>query len=280
MDFIVDALNELDEKGFYRQAQILEQYAFRYAGNKENKALIASLVAAIILGKFFYHNNKTAPPVTPKPLKNEAVPKKVIKSTPALHADIKSFFKFIKGGVEGDYSNDKADSGGVTIQGTSQQSWDDIREKYDFLPENVEDSTEEQRDKYTKLFYWDHLKADKLPFAVGMQLVDFRFNGGQVVSHVIHNLQKELGIETTNEINPETIKAIWEFTGNDLHKQLQLARYIARARNAYYHSDLISEEKKQEFGKGWHNRLIALDRFIVHRLFPNASYVQIKKKKH
>ena len=230
-----------------------------------------AIVASMLLGKLGQRTEQ--PKIRPQ------IPTQTVKEIQPPKGDFNSFLNFIKGGVEGEYSDDTLDSGGETIQGTSQASWDNIRDKYDFLPEDVSDTTPEQRDKYTKLFYWDHLRASELPFAIAMQLVDFRFNGGQVVSHVIKHLQKKLGVTQTNEINPETVKAIWKIVGNDPHKQLQLARYIGNLRKYYYNSDLIDDNKKEKFGKGWYNRLVALDKFIVQNLFPGSLYAPLKSER-
>jgi len=276
MNSVIEALNNLDQNGFFKESQELEKYLIKCAANKNySKIGLVSLVAALLLNKLTHHDVAKQVAYLP-PVKKVQRPlvRKPAKLDPSLKSNFKSFLQFVEGktGSEGYYSNDKDDSGGITIEGSSQKAWNDIREEYPELPEDVRDTTRAQRDKMTKLFYWEPLKASKLPFAVAMQLVDFRFNGGQVASKVVRAIQDHIGAPGSGSMDDLTVKAIWNYCGGDRHKQLELARFISKIRHQYYITRPL--KKKKKFGKGWQNRLIALDKYIVHHLFPDAKYTK------
>jgi lysozyme family protein len=98
---------------------------------------------------------------------------------------------------EGCFSDDPADSGGLTRWGISQKNHPDV---------DIRNLTQEQATKIYQSEYWDACKCGEMPPALAFVLFDMAVNQGAGVA--VRDLQKLLNVKVDGIIGAETMAMI------------------------------------------------------------------------
>jgi lysozyme family protein len=144
--------------------------------------------------------------------------------------------------LEGGYTNDAHDPGGVTNLGIIKSEW----ERYVGHPVSDADMRALTPEKVTPLYkhkYWDAVKADDLPTGLDYLVFDFAVNAG--VGQSSKTLQRCLGVVADGMIGPVTVDVVKR---SDPHK---LIEDFSQAKENFYRS----LKTFPYFGRGWLNRV-------------------------
>ena len=151
--------------------------------------------------------------------------------------------------VEGGYVNDPDDNGGATNRGITRRVYDQYySEVYSITSTDMGHANltrVEAADIY-KHYYWDAVKADKLPSGVDVLVADMAVNSGVITAAKM--LQKVVHAEQDGFIGPKTISKVNAVGTNILIHKIFLAR-----RESYF--NIAGIRNNQKFYKGWINRL-------------------------
>lgn len=140
--------------------------------------------------------------------------------------------------VEGKFSDDPEDPGGVTAYGYS------LRAHPEMTAEEIRALTPVTVAPLYQHDYWIPLHGDSLPDAVAFALFDFAVNSG--VGAAIHALQRALGVPVDGLIGPQTLKAAVTMPPKSLVRDLFEQRLALMEAQPNYAHD----------GKGWRRRVI------------------------
>lgn len=140
--------------------------------------------------------------------------------------------------VEGSYSDDPDDPGGLTNLGYS------LRAHPEMTAEEIQALTPATVAPLYQRDYWEPLKADSLPDAVAFALLDFAVNSG--VGAAVHALQHVLGLTADGVMGPKTVHAVQVAPPKSLVRDLFEARLALMEAQPNYGHD----------GKGWRRRVI------------------------
>lgn len=135
---------------------------------------------------------------------------------------------------EGGYVNNPADPGGETKWGISQRSYPNVV---------IRLLTREDAIAIYKRDFWDRLNGDRLPPAIGYQLLDSAVNSG--ISQSIRFLQRAIGVADDGAFGPVSLAALQRTELHDI-----AMRFLAER------IDFMSRLKAfDSFGRGWTRRI-------------------------
>ena len=132
---------------------------------------------------------------------------------------------------EGGWSNHKADTGGATMYGVTQATYNQYRKAKGLSQQSVRKITkEESRDVYATL-YWKAAGCDKLPWPVSYIVFDAAVNSGP--KRGVEWMQAALGLQADGAVGPKTIavaqKVVREGDGKALLEMVdRRATFLAR----------------------------------------------------
>lgn len=251
--FLNEFSNILDQKGLYKDAEIIDSFVReavqkRVRPNYKNILIALSPLVATMLMSHLHH---AQPPA------HVAAPPKTVKPPPPLpRGNVSEFVDFLDQ-EEGGISNRKRkfDPGGLTNRGITQRTYNEYRRHNKLPKKSVKKITDEEREAIIKKRYWNPLKADYLPSATAKVIADWKFNGG--FSPKV--LQKLIGVPVTGEMDKATVMGVWHYTQNDPKKDQDLAHKLISARQKYLESLKTHKRHKTipliNYNRGWYNRL-------------------------
>lgn len=262
--FLVKFANYLDSKGFYDDAQTVDnfvKFSAQYKPKWGNLALaLTPIITTMVLTHLkqspqLHHLNKT---------QNSVIQPNIdvkVKEQPTRTniGEFKEFLNSVEGGISN--RNKKFDPGGLTAFGITQKVYNDYRANKNLHHKSVKHITQSERDDIIRQLYWNPVKGDELPGAVALVLADWRFNGGDPIRAV----QRIVGIEPTGTLGNKTISAIWKYVGRDRSKENELAQRLISERQKYLESLKTHRHHHQvpliNYNRGWYNRLNQLKDF-------------------
>ena len=147
---------------------------------------------------------------------------------------------------EGGYVDNPADPGGATNLGCTKAVWEEFV-GHEVSKDDIKALTPDDVMPLYKQRYWDAVKGDDLPDGVDYAVFDLAINSG--TGRAAKILQKVLGVDIDGQIGPGTLAALASANPNDVIKG------ISEARLAFLQSLGIWSE----FGKGWGNRVAAVE---------------------
>jgi lysozyme family protein len=255
---LVEFCNKIDEQGYYKDAQIINEYLIKCAKRKRvpNYKNIALALTPIVASMLLLHLNRNEPTASQPPQKSTQVKSNPIKPTPLPRGDFDGFVSFLSK-VEGGVSNRKKqfDSGGLTNLGITQKTYDNYRAGKNIPRQSVKNITIEEKNDIVKSQYWDPIKGDYLPRAIALVLADWKFNGGNPVRAV----QRLLKIPATGKMDKNTVVKIWQYTQNKPENEKELAQKLISARQKYLESLRTTVKRKRvpliNYNRGWYKRL-------------------------
>lgn len=113
---------------------------------------------------------------------------------------------------EGGWSNHKADTGGATMYGVTQATYNSYRKMAGKPTQSVRNIThEEARDLYDKM-YWKEARCDRLPWPISYMVFDAAVNSGP--SRGIKWMQEGLKTKADGQVGPNTIRLANEAVDN------------------------------------------------------------------
>ncbi|MDD4589542.1 MAG: glycosyl hydrolase 108 family protein [Parabacteroides sp.] len=149
--------------------------------------------------------------------------------------------------LEGGYSNDPADRGGLTNHGITQATWQrigyDKDGDCDVDPDDLLRLTHQDVSKILRHFYWNRWRADEIESQpVAWILVDWLWCSGK---WGIIIPQRILGVEPDGYVGKITLHAVNQTCFSSFHKQLINARLR-------FILDIIARDPTQQrFRNGW-----------------------------
>ena len=159
---------------------------------------------------------------------------------------------------EGGYVNDPSDSGGATMAGVTQNTYDLYRKSKNYETRPVRYCTRlEQSDIYEGI--WKDCKASELPKGLSMMHFDFAVNAGN--NQAAKVLQRSVNVADDGIIGPVTMKAV---QGSNIEETI--LRYAAERRK-FYNALVAKRPKDAKFLNGWLARTDRCERrsLIAHR---------------
>lgn len=157
---------------------------------------------------------------------------------------------------EGGYSNRRNDSGGPTMRGVTQRTYDAYRQHTLGLgTKPVIDITDEEVYAIFLKYYWVASRAEELPPIVGIALFDFYVQNQR---EAVRNLQLTANMnDVDGVIGPNTIRAVIGKCSDD-ETTLLFTRDYLRARKSFYQRLVVKHPQKKEFLNGWLGRVADL----------------------
>jgi uncharacterized protein (TIGR02594 family) len=154
----------------------------------------------------------------------------------------------LKDDIEGGYVNHPEDNGGPTNMGITLSTFRAWRNDQSLTKETLRDTlTKDEAQAIYKDMYWDKVRGDELPPGIDLVVFDGAVNSGPGKS--IKLLQHALGVSVDGILGPITL---WEVKQADAK---QLVEKIIDIRLAW----LKTLSDWRHFGRGWTNRLLALE---------------------
>ena len=138
-------------------------------------------------------------------------------------------------GHEGGFVDDPRDPGGATKFGISQRQ---------YPLEDIPNLTLDRAKAIYQRDYWQAIRGDELPPAVGLCMFDFGVNSG--VTQAIRTLQKVLDVPVDGDIGPVTLTALKAHGARQLVVDIQAERLLFLTRLTTFDT----------FGRGWTRRAI------------------------
>jgi hypothetical protein len=148
---------------------------------------------------------------------------------------------------EKEYSNHPNDPGGETFWGFAKKYHKDVDENT---------SMDEIENKYKKE-YWEFNNVKKLPPEIAAVALDLASNPGTDGGAKV--LQRALGLKDDGIIGSKTLEAAKKA------KLEELLPKIMEERKKYYDEAIRKEPKKEEFRKGWYNRIDDMPKHFLNR---------------
>lgn len=113
---------------------------------------------------------------------------------------------------EGGWSNHKADTGGATMYGVTQATYNTYRKAKGLPTQSVRKIThDEARDLYDKM-YWKEARCDRLPWPISYMVFDAAVNSGP--SRGVKWMQQGIGVKDDGVVGPGTIARANEVVDN------------------------------------------------------------------
>jgi len=109
---------------------------------------------------------------------------------------------------EGGFSNHPADTGGATMYGVTQATYNAWRKSIKKTQQPVGKITQEEAKSLYRAMYWDEAGCDKLPFPVNYMVFDGAVNSGP--SRSDKWLQEALSVKQDGILGPKTLGALEE----------------------------------------------------------------------
>ena len=149
-----------------------------------------------------------------------------------------AFFDLVVMQLEGgsETTNDPTDAGGLTKFGVSQKAFPSL---------DIANLTKEAARGIYEKHYWQAVRGDELPPALGLVAFDCAVNQGAVTA--VKLLQKALRQSSDGVMGPQTMAAI------KAAKPLDLVRDMMKVRSARYLG--MNNAAEERFEAGWMNRL-------------------------
>jgi lysozyme family protein len=151
-------------------------------------------------------------------------------------------YKFIQK-EEGGYVNDPSDSGGATMAGVTQETYDLYRKSVSLPSQAVKLITKKERQEIFEGI-WRDCKASLLPAGVSLLHFDFAVNAGNTRAAI--TLQRALRVHDDGIIGPRTLKAL----SNTQDIEGLIIEY-AELRRVFYRGLAERRPKDLKFLKGW-----------------------------
>jgi lysozyme family protein len=152
---------------------------------------------------------------------------------------------------EGGFSNHPADTGGATMYGVTQATYNAWRKSVGRKQQPVRSITKEEAFSLYKSMYWDEAGCDKLPFPINYMVFDAAVNSGP--GRAVKWLQEALRVKPDGVIGRKTLAALSEAV--EAADGVILYRIIDV--RLVFLVDLIKRSPSQiAFLKGWMRRLI------------------------
>ena len=107
---------------------------------------------------------------------------------------------------EGGFSNHPADTGGATMYGVTQRTYDAWRKSLKWPLQPVSQITRDEAFSLYRAMYWDEAGCDKLPFPVSYMVFDAAVNSGPL--HADKWLQEALSVKQDGILGPKTLQAV------------------------------------------------------------------------
>lgn len=145
---------------------------------------------------------------------------------------------------EGGLVDHPNDPGGRTNFGITQATLDASRAMYADLPKTVDALTWDYAKFIYRHHYWEPIRGDELPVAIGLMMLDSAVNQG--VPRAARWLQLAVNVKADGWIGAKTIAAVLK-----AKPQLALTELAARRAHHYMLQDSIDDD----FGLGWARRL-------------------------
>jgi lysozyme family protein len=159
---------------------------------------------------------------------------------------------------EGGYVDDPADSGGATMAGVIQSTYDAYRKSRKLPPQPVRLITKaERRDIFEGI--WNDCSASKLPRGLGLLHFDFAVNAGNRRAAV--TLQRALGVADDGVIGSRTLQA-----ANDTTNTEKIIIDYSELRRSFYRRLAEQRPKDKKFLKGWLLRTNRAERAALQEL--------------
>jgi lysozyme family protein len=158
---------------------------------------------------------------------------------------------------EGGFSDVAGDTGGKTMAGVTQRTYDEYRDELNLLHRSVKFSTAEERVDLYHLLYWTRGRCDMLGKPASLMHFDSCVNHGCGNAAMI--LQAIVGARPIDGgFGPITLKAVLKFEPKDL------ARKIVTTRRGFYVGLLVEDTKDADvkFINGWLNRMDHIERVL------------------
>lgn len=153
-------------------------------------------------------------------------------------------------GVEGSFSNDKADRGGATMYGITHAELSRWR-GYKVTVDEVRHLTIDEAKKIYKRNYWDEMKLDLIAKDERcLLLFDQGVNRGTATA--IKQAQAVVGVQWDGKNGPITSKAVNEFD------KTEFCRNYLKASITAYANICIKNNSQLVFLRGWLNRAYKL----------------------
>lgn len=136
------------------------------------------------------------------------------------------------------------DPGGRTNFGITQSTLDAARQLLPLLPATVDELTWDQAKVIYRAHYWQPVRGDEMPVAIGLMLLDCAVNQG--VPRAARFLQHAVGVKVDGWIGAKTIAAVRA-------KPLPTTLTEFAARRAHHY--MLQDDIDDDFGLGWARRL-------------------------
>jgi lysozyme family protein len=150
---------------------------------------------------------------------------------------------------EGGYSNNPDDSGGSTMKGITQKTYDAYRQGKSLLIKDVQDISDiEVKDIYF-YFYWQPAHCTQLPARLDAIHFDTAVNSG--VAQAAKLLQQAVGAKVDGVIGPMTLTLA---LSRDINSSIK--NYV-KARTNFYVNLVIKNSNQLQFLKSWLNRTLS-----------------------
>lgn len=159
---------------------------------------------------------------------------------------------------EGGFSNHKDDPGGATNKGITLGTYRRYV-KSDGTVLDLQNISAQDVEKVYKLFYWDAIKGDGLPFGVDYAVFDFAVNSGP--GRAIKYLQAVVGVAQDGIIGPATLAAVRSRSPVTVINQLCDDRLTFLRKLSIWPT----------FGKGWTNRVTDVRAHALKMASDNAE---------
>lgn len=154
-------------------------------------------------------------------------------------------------GVEGGYSNHKADRGGATNCGVTQAVYDEWRISKGFGRQPVSGISMDEVKAIYLSRYWLLGKCDRLP--APLDYIHFDGCVNHNVGQAAKFLQRALGVAADGAIGPVTLRAVEE--ENHAGHIDTVCQDILHQREEFYDKLADRDPSQAVFLKGWHNRI-------------------------
>jgi len=160
---------------------------------------------------------------------------------------------------EGGYVNDPLDSGGATMAGVTQNTYDIFRKVKGLQPQAVKLITKTERREIFEGI-WRDCNADKLPSGLALVHFDFAVNAGNRRAAI--TLQRVLGVNDDGIIGPRTLQAVASINS----VESAIIDYSEHRRD-FYRGLATARPKDLKFLKGWLLRTNRAERAALKELF-------------
>lgn len=173
-------------------------------------------------------------------------------------------YKFVQK-EEGGFVNDPADSGGATMAGVTQNTYNIFRRRKNLPERPVRQITKAEREEIFNGI-WRDCRADRLPVGLSLIHFDFAVNAGNRRAAI--TLQRVLNVADDGIIGPRTLKAVADST--------DVAQNIidyAEHRRIFYRNLAERRPKDMRFLRGWILRTNRAERLALKEHYDDVLRV-------